>query len=77
MADIDLSDLETKLPRIAKELERLPDAEELKKKLAQAGCVTTMKEIGLDADLKDLTLRLCPYVRRRLTLLRLSKLMQL
>ncbi len=77
MEDINLADLEAKLPLIAKELEKLPDAGELKKKLADAGCVTTMEEIGLDAALKDLTLRLCPYVRRRLTLLRLSKLMTL
>lgn len=77
MEDINLADLEAKLPLIVKELEKLPDAGELKKKLADAGCVTTMEEIGLDAALKDLTLRLCPYVRRRLTLLRLSKLMTL
>ena len=77
MADINLADLEAKLPLIAKELKNLPDAAGLKKKLASAGCVTTMEEIGLDVSLKDLTLRLCPYVRRRLTLLRLSKLMSL
>lgn len=75
MEDICLTDLEAKLPLIAKELEKLPDVSELKKKLADAGCVTTMEEIGLDSSLKDLTLRLCPYVRRRLTLLRLGKLM--
>lgn len=77
MADIDLADFEAKLPRIAKELEKLPDADVLRKKLAKAGCVTTMEEIGLDRNLKDLTLRLCPYVRRRLTLLRLGKLLRL
>lgn len=75
MANIRLADLEAKLPLIAKELKNLPDAAKLKKKLKDAGCVTAMEEIGLDTALKDLTLRLCPYVRRRLTLLRLSKLM--
>ncbi len=118
MADIDLASLEAKLPRIAWELQQLPSSANLRKKLAEAGCVTTMEEIGLteaecaaameeiglteaecaaamgeigvsepgcaitieEANMvtafQSLTLRLCPYVRRRLTLLRLSKLME-
>ena len=104
MADIDLASLEAKLPRIAWELQQLPSSANLRKKLAEAGCVTAMEEIGLteaecaaamgeigvsepgcattigEANMvtafQSLTLRLCPYVRRRLTLLRLSKLMK-
>lgn len=67
--------LEKKLPLLCEELEKLPDAKEMQDKLSAAGCVTTMKEIGLPDDLKDITLQLCPYVRRRLTLLRLSKML--
>lgn len=73
MEDLDLADLEAKLPLIAEELKALPDAQELKEKIRKAGCVTTMEEVGLPSSLKDLTMRLCPYVRRRLTLLRLAK----
>lgn len=73
MEDLDLADLEAKLPLIAQELKNLPDAQELKDKLHEAGCVTTMEEVGLPSSMKELTMRLCPYVRRRLTLLRLSK----
>lgn len=73
MADLDLADLQEKLPLIEKELEKLPDAEEMRRKLHEAGCVTTMEEIGLNPELKSLTMQLCPYVRRRLTLLRISK----
>lgn len=60
---------------IHKELEKLPDAEEMRRKLNVAGCVTDMEEIGLQDNQKKLTLQLCPYVRRRLTLLRLSKML--
>ena len=73
MEDLDLEELSAKLPLIAGELVKLPDAEEMRRKLHEAGCVTSMEEIGMNPELKDLTLRLCPYVRRRLTLLRLSK----
>ncbi|HHV08835.1 MAG TPA: sn-glycerol-1-phosphate dehydrogenase [Clostridiales bacterium] len=67
--------LDNALPLIKEALEELPEAEQMREKLSLAGCVTDMKEIGLQDSLKELTLRLCPYVRRRLTLLRLSKML--
>ncbi len=67
--------LEKAIPVIRDCLEALPDAVQMKKKLSLAGCVTEMTQIGLREDLKEPTLRLCPYVRRRLTLLRLSKML--
>lgn len=73
MEDIDLAQLEEKLEAVADELEKLPNAEKMRQKLAQAGCITTLKELGIAEELKDLILRLSPYVRRRLTLMRLSK----
>ncbi len=69
-------ELQQKLPLIYEELLKLPDAEKMRETLNKAGCVTTMAEIGLPDSLKDLTLQLCPYVRRRLTLLRLSKMFE-
>lgn len=73
MEDLDLTLLEKSLEAIADELDKLPNVKELKLKLAQAGCVTTLKEIGISDELKELILKLSPYVRRRLTLLRISK----
>jgi glycerol-1-phosphate dehydrogenase [NAD(P)+] len=73
MEHLNLADLEAKLPQIAQELAQLPSAAAMQKLLSDAGCVTRMEELQLPAERKDLTLRLCPYVRRRLTLLRLSK----
>jgi glycerol-1-phosphate dehydrogenase [NAD(P)+] len=73
MEELDLEKLEAMLPVLEQELATLPKSEEMKELLSKAGCVTTMEEIHLDAGRKELTLRLCPYVRRRLTLLRISK----
>ncbi len=73
MEGLDLADLESKLPLIAQELAALPESGRMRRLLADAGCVTRMEDLGMSADKKDLTLRLCPYVRRRLTLLRLAK----
>jgi glycerol-1-phosphate dehydrogenase [NAD(P)+] len=66
--------LKEALPLIGEALQELPEANYMREKLILAGCVTDMKEIGLEDSLKELTLQLCPYVRRRLTLLRISKM---
>lgn len=73
LESINFSQLQNQLQEIAKELKKLPQADEMKKKLKQAGCMTSMKELDL-TDIKELTLALSPYVRRRLTLMRVSKL---
>ncbi len=77
MADLELHNLEDKLLLIAEELKKLPNYSELKTKLEKAGCITELSQIGLSSDMKDMLLRLCPYVRRRLTLLRISKNMEI
>lgn len=76
LEDIDLERLEELLPQIEDLIDDLPDADEMARRLKEAGCLTDMSEIGLSADLRDLTLQCCPYVRNRLTLLRLSKLFE-
>ena len=73
MEDLDLGKLQEMLPVIAEELGNLPSYENMQKLLSSTGCITKMEELGMPKELKDLTLKLCPYVRRRLTLLRLAK----
>lgn len=68
--------LQELLPSIAKEIRKLPSGVEVKQKLQEAGCITSVEELGLPKELKELTLQLCPYARNRLTLLRLSKMFQ-
>lgn len=73
LKSIDLKQLESQLKEIAVELNRLPKCNEMKEKLKKAGCIISMQELKLP-DIKELTLMLSPYVRRRLTLMRISKL---
>lgn len=73
MEELDLKRLEEMLPVLERELAALPSSEDMKTTLSKAGCVTTMEEIHLQPEKKELSLRLAPYVRRRLTLLRISK----
>lgn len=74
LEDIDLEKLEEELPKIADLIDGIPSADELAEKLKEAGAVTRMAEIGQSEELRELTLRCCPYVRSRLTLLRILKL---
>lgn len=73
---IDLKRLEERLDLIAEELRKLPRYHDLRRRLKAAGCVTTMEELILPESLKQLSLTISPYVRRRLTLMRLSKLLR-
>lgn len=76
LQSINLNKLEEKLQDIAVELRKLPKSNEMKEKLKKADCITSMEDLNLP-DIKELTLTLSPYVRRRLTLMRLSKLFQI
>lgn len=72
LEDIDLEELEEQLP----EIDDLPDADDMYAKLHDAGCVHEISNLGIDKEKVELTLQSSPYVRNRLTLLRLSKLLE-
>lgn len=59
------------LPQIRDILMKIPPAAELKSLLKRVGCPTTLEEIGVPASEKPRLLRYAPYVRARLTLLRI------
>lgn len=61
--------------KICNILDKLPSAEDLSELLRSVGGKTNMEEIGLDPALKATTLRYSPYVRARLTMMRLRKLL--
>ncbi|MCI8442376.1 MAG: sn-glycerol-1-phosphate dehydrogenase [Provencibacterium sp.] len=65
------------LPRIAQILGDIPAPENLRGLLARAEAPLSLTDIGLEEDICPLTLRLSPYVRRRLTFMRLIKLFDL
>lgn len=74
LEDIDLEDLEEQLPEIEDLIDDLPDADDMYAKLHDAGCVHEISNLGISQKEVELTLQSSPYVRNRLTLLRLSKL---
>ncbi len=57
-------------------LEAIPSPAALRALLGSVGAVTEMEQIGMDPKYKDATLRYSPYVRRRLTVMRLKKLLR-
>lgn len=76
LEDIDLEELEEQLPEIEDLIDDLPDADDMYAKLHDAGCVHEISSLGIDKEKVELTLQSSPYVRNRLTLLRLSKLLE-
>ena len=74
--EVDLEKLEELLPQIEDLLDDLPDEDVIIRKLQEGGCRTQLSQIGLSDDLEQISLECCPYVKNRLTLLRLSKLLE-
>lgn len=68
-----INNLDRSRDKIETILESLPGREEMEQKLALAGCPLCLADIGLSDDIRSLSLALSPYIKRRLTLMRLSK----
>ena len=68
--------LQNRLESIAEILEKLPTLDFVKNTLKRAKAVTTLEEIGLSNDIKQNSIRVSPYVRSRLTLMKISKMLE-
>lgn len=77
LLEIHPTNLENCLDEIREIIDRLPDEDEFVHMLEKAGCKNRIYEIGLDNSVIDLSLRLAPYTRRRLSLLRVSKMLEI
>jgi glycerol-1-phosphate dehydrogenase [NAD(P)+] len=77
LKDIDIKHFEGVLIEVAEIIDKLPTKEYINTLLSKAGCCTHIKEIGLDKTIIPMTLKLSPYVRNRLTMMRLLKLIKL
>ena len=73
LQDGDPERLEAALPDIATLLDAVPSAADLAATLTRARAMQTLADLGLPEDLLTPSLRLSPYVRNRLTLMRLIK----
>lgn len=69
--------LEEKLQEIAELIDELPDEETMIHMMDKAGCVYELEMLGLSEDIVPLSLKLAPYTRRRLSLLRISKMLEI
>lgn len=73
LAKLHVTDTTAAEAEIHKLFAALPDAATLRALAEKAGCTTTMTEIGLpeDAEFRAKSLRYAPYIRNRLTLLKI------
>lgn len=76
LLEVEPSVLKEHLDEIADILEELPDEEEMLHMLDKAGCKKSVYDIGLTEEIIPLSLTLAPYVRRRLSLLRIEKMLE-
>lgn len=69
--------LASKLEEIADVIEELPEEEEMLHMMRKTNCKSSVYDIGLTEEIIPLSLRLSPYVRRRLSFLRVSKMLEI
>jgi glycerol-1-phosphate dehydrogenase [NAD(P)+] len=77
LTQVDLKRFEELLPAIADKLDKLPSEEKIYQILSAAGCIKSVQEVGLQESIIPQTICLSPYVRNRLTFMRLIKLLRL
>lgn len=71
---IDPETIEKNWGKIREIIASVPTADEIYSAMKKAGCATTAEEIGVSEELKEEGFKYHPYMRRRLSLLRLSKM---
>lgn len=72
--DVDPADFEAKWGEIVKIIKSVPSYEECYEAMKKAGCKLTVEDIGKDRNLFEDCVKYSPYMRRRLTLLRLQNM---
>ena len=74
---VDASVLAEKVPEIVKIIDQIPSEEEICRLIDQVGGVKSLTDIGLPESMLELTCKLSPYVRNRLTFMRLLKMFEI
>lgn len=74
--DVDKDDLKNKWGEIVKIIHSVPGYSECRKAMEKAGCKLTVDDIGKDRKLFDDCVRYSPYMRKRMTLLRLRDMIK-
>ena len=76
LLEVSPSRLRDRLSAIADIIEELPDEKELTYAMDLAGCRKSVYDIGLTEDIIPVSLRLAHYVRRRLSFIRVTKMLK-
>lgn len=71
---IDPKSIEENWGKIEDIISSVPDYQQIYDAMKRAGCATTTEEIGVSDQLKELGLKYHPFMRRRLSLLRLTNM---
>lgn len=74
---IDPRRIEACWPEIRQIVRSVPSYEACLAAMRQAGCKTTIQEVGKDPDFVRVSFRFHPYMRRRLSLKRVSHMLEL
>lgn len=77
LLEISPENLEKHLQEIAEIIEDLPEEEEMLHMLNKAGCKKSVSDIGLTEEIIPMSLTLSPYVRRRLSFMRIRKMLEI
>lgn len=72
--DVDPADFEAKWSKIIEIIRGVPSYEECYNAMKKAGCKLTVEDIGKDRKLFEQCIKYSPFMRRRLTLLRLQNM---
>ena len=75
--DVDKDDLKNKWSEIRKIIRGVPGYDECKAAMEKAGCKITVHDIGKDEKLFEDCIKYSPYMRRRLSLLRLTNMIEI
>ena len=73
--DVSIETLSGALPEILKIIDFLPAVTDMQEMMSIVGCISRVRDIGLPGKAIEESLRLAPYTRRRLGLLRLRKML--
>lgn len=77
LSGIDPEKLKESWPEIRRIINSVPSAEEVEEAMRKAGCMITVEDSGKDRKFYEKCFKYSPYMRRRITLLRLMDMIEL
>ena len=76
LSDADPQKLKALWPEIRRIIRSVPDADQIRTAMERAGCMLTYEDAGKTAEFFNTCFRYSPYMRRRITLMRLLDMIE-